>query len=311
MPSAVKPPSRLALLLAFGAVYFVWGSTYLAMRVGVQTIPPFMLGAARFFLAGLLLWGYAAVKGITHHAKGHWGPSAIAGALLLVGGNGGVVWSVQYISSGLAALVVGAVPLWIVAIEWAQGVRKPTPQVVLGLVAGLTGMAVLLLPDVMTSLRRTGAGSGAHHAIGIAVVLLASLSWSFGSLKARQIRIPSAPSLAPAMQTLVGGSLLLVLSALSGEWHRFSFAEVSAPGFASVAYLVVFGSLIAYSAYIWLLQVVAPARVSTYAFVNPVVAVLLGCLVLDEPLNARMLVAAAIVIAGVALITIAPRPAKT
>jgi drug/metabolite transporter (DMT)-like permease len=161
----------------------------------------------------------------------------------------------------------------------------------LGLAAGLAGMAVLLLPDIMASLNTSTGGTKTHHAMGIVVVLLASLSWSIGSLHARQIRIPSAPSLAPAMQTLVGGSLLLVLSALTGEWQRFSIGQVGTAGLVSV-------------------EVVAPARVSTYAFVNPVVAVLLGCVVLDEPLNARMLVAAAIVIAGVALITIAPRPAK-
>lgn len=308
MSSAAKAPSRWAILFAFAAVYFVWGSTYLAMRVGVRTIPPFLLGAARFFLAGALLWGFAAAQGLTRHAQGHWRRSAIAGALLLVGGNGGVVWSVQYIPSGLAALVVGAVPLWIVAIEWAQGARKPTLRVSLGLVAGLAGMAVLLLPDVLASLRHRG--DEQHHALGIIVVLLASLSWSFGSLYTRKIRIPEAPSLAPAMQTLVGGFLLLVLSGVTGEWQGFSFARVGTSGVLSVAYLVVFGSLLAYSAYIWLLQVVAPARVSTYAFVNPVVAVLLGCLILNEPLNPRMLVSAAIVIAGVALITIAPRPAQ-
>lgn len=308
MPYAAKAPSRWAILCAFAAVYFVWGSTYLAMRVGVRTLPPFLLGAARFFLAGVLLWGFAASKGLTRHAKGHWRRSAIAGSLLLVGGNGGVVWSVQYIPSGLAALVVGSVPLWIVAIEWARGVRKPTLKVMLGLVAGLTGMAVLLLPDVLASLRHPG--QSPHHALGIVVVLLASLSWSLGSLYSRQIRIEAAPSLAPAMQTLVGGFLLLVLSGITGEWQSFSFRQVGASGILSVAYLVVFGSLIAYSAYIWLLQVVAPARVATYAFVNPVVAVLLGCVILDEPLDARMLVAAAIVIAGVALITIEPRPAK-
>jgi len=304
MPNNSRQPKPWAILVAFAAVYFVWGSTYLAMRVGVRSIPPFLLGATRFFFAGAILWAYHLARGQTHLAKGHWRQTALSGFLLLVGGNGAVVWSVQYIPSGLAALVVGTVPLWIVAIQWLQGTRKPTARVVAGLFTGLSGMAVLLGPDVVQSLSHASATkTPARHALGIGLVLFASLSWSLGSLQSRGTRIEGAPFLAPAMQTLSGGAMLAVLSVATGEWRTFSPSQVQPQAIAAVAFLVVFGSLVAYSAYIWLLQVVPPARVATYAFVNPVVAVLLGCLLLGEPLTTRMIIAAALILGAVALIT--------
>jgi drug/metabolite transporter (DMT)-like permease len=304
MPNTSRQPKPWAILLAFAAVYFVWGSTYLAMRVGVRSIPPFLLGATRFFFAGTLLWVYHLARGQTHLARGHWKQTALSGLLLLVGGNGAVVWSLQYIPSGLAALVVGTVPLWIVAIEWVQGTRKPTTRVIAGLFTGISGMAVLLGPDVVQSLSHASATkTPAHHALGIGLVLFASLSWSVGSMQSRRTSIEGAPFLAAGMQTLSGGALLALLSFVSGEWRTFSPSHVQPQAIAAVAFLVVFGSLIAYSAYIWLLQVVPPARVATYAFVNPVVAVLLGCLLLGEPLSPRMIVAAALIVGAVALIT--------
>lgn len=305
------PPSRLAIALAFAAVYVVWGSTYLAMRIGVGSLPPFLLGAIRFFLAGCAMWGYHAAKGKTHLARGHWRNTTIAGLLLLVGGNGGVVWAVQHIPSGLAALIVGTVPLWVVALAWATGARRPSGRLVSGLALGLVGIAVLLGPDVVTAFAHDQApGTPARaHALGVLAVLFASLSWAVGSLWSRRARVPEAPLLPTGMQMLAGGAALFLLSAVRGEMTTFSTAQVTSAALLALAYLVVFGSLLAYSAYIWLLQVVPPARVATYAFVNPVVAVFLGTALAGEPLGTRTLVSAAIIVAAVALITTAPADA--
>ena len=305
------PPKRWAILAAFFAVYFLWGSTYLAMRVGVRTIPPFLLGATRFFCAGSLLWAFHMARGQIHLSKGHWKQSALCAFLLLVCGNGGVVFSLQYISSGLAALVVGMVPLWIVAIEWARGERKPAPRVVAGMLAGLAGIVVLLGPDVMNSLVHSKTTPGpAHQALGIGMVLFASLAWAFGSLQSRRVRIVGAPLLAPTLQTLLGGAMLAVVSVSRGELQTFSFSKVEPEAVFAIVYLIVFGSLIAYSSYIWLLSVVPAARVATYAFVNPIVAVLLGSVLLDETMTLRMLLSAALIVGAVALITLGPRAQK-
>ena len=307
MRAPERTPSRTAIALAFVAVYLVWGSTYLAMRIGVRTMPPFMLGSTRFFIAGLIIWLWYAAQGKTHFAKNNWGNTSISGFLLLVAGNGGVVWSVQHIPSSLAALIVGTVPLWIVAIEWARGVRKPSLAVMAGVLAGLLGIAVLLGPDVVASWQSTTARTeDKAHAAGVLVVLFASLAWSVGSLLSRGTRMPQAPLLPISMQMLCGGAALLLLSGVTGEWTRFAWARVSREALVAIVYLIVFGSLLAYSAYIWLLQVVPAARVATYAFVNPVVAVLLGCALAGEPLTSRTLFSAAIIVGAVALITLIP-----
>lgn len=298
-----RSPPRWQIVLAFVAVYIVWGSTYLAMRIGVRTLPPFLLGALRFFIAGVVVWLWHIARGQSHLARPHWGNAAVAGLLLLVFGNGGVVWSVQHIPSGLAALIVGMVPLWIVAIEWLRGIRRPSARVVLGLLAGLAGMVVLLGPDVAATFAAHDAAARAHTA-GVLVVLGASLSWAMGSLWSRRMRIAGAPLLPTGMQMMCGGGALLLLSGVTGEWRNFSLANVAFDAILAVAYLVIFGSLVAYSAYIWLLQVVPPARVATYAFVNPVVAVLLGSLWGGEPLTPRTVVAAGIIVGAVALITL-------
>ena len=311
MSATQVAPKPLAIALGFVAVYLVWGSTYLAMRIGVRTMPPFMLGSARFFIAGLLIWAWYAAKGKTHLARPHWRNTAGSGVLLLVFGNGGVVWSLQHIPSGLAALIVGTVPLWIVAIEWVRGVRKPSPRVIAGVVAGLLGIAVLLGPDVLASWQATSArAEDQAHAIGVLVVLCASLAWAMGSLLSRGTRLPEAPLLPISMQMLSGGAALLTLSLATGEWSRFAWVQVSAEALMAIAYLIVGGSLVAYSAYIWLLQVLPPARVATYAFVNPVVAVFLGSALAGEPLTSRTLLAAAIIVGAVALITLVPSTAK-
>ena len=295
-------PSRVAVTSAFAILYVVWGSTYLAILFAIETLPPFLMASLRFFIAGTLLYSWSrAVLGAAAPRLAQWRAAAIVGVLLLVGGNGLVVWSEQRIASGVAALLVGTVPCFMVLLDWLRpGGVRPTGRVVAGLVLGLLGLLWLVGPDSVM-------GGGRADLVGAAALVLASFSWAFGSIYSRHASMPSSPFLSTAMQMLAGGVGLLLLAVARGEPWQFTAAAVSLRSVLSFAYLVVFGSIVAFSAYVWLLRVSTPARVSTYAYVNPVVAVLLGAAFAGEALTARMLVAAAVIVSGVALITLAPR----
>lgn len=297
VPSAA-PVSHASVVTAFAVLYVVWGSTYLAMRVAVQTLPPFLLAAVRFFTAGLILtlWSRRALPALT---RVHLRESAISGVLLLLLGNGSVVWAVQYVPSGLAALMVATTPLWMVLLDWAKGAPRPRALVGAGLVAGLAGVALLIGPDALT-----GRAGGAIPPLPALVVVAAAISWAIGSLRARNApRVPEAPLLMTGLQMLFGGTALGFLGIAVGEPTSLDPARVSLASVLAVAYLIVFGSLLGYTAFMWLLQRVSSARVSTYAYVNPVIAVFLGWALADEPLGARTLAAAAIILGSVAIIT--------
>ncbi len=295
-------PSRVAVTSAFAILYVVWGSTYLAILFAIETLPPFLMASLRFFIAGTLLYAWSrAVLGAAAPRLAQWRAAAIVGVLLLVGGNGLVVWSEQRIASGVAALLVGTVPCFMVLLDWLRpGGVRPTGRVVAGLVLGLLGLLWLVGPDSVM-------GGGRADLVGAAALIVASFSWAFGSSYSRHASMPGSPFLSTAMQMLAGGVGLLILAVARGEPWQFTAAAVSLRSVLSLAYLVVFGSIVAFSAYVWLLRVSTPARVSTYAYVNPVVAVLLGAAFAGEALTARMLVAAAVIVSGVALITLAPR----
>jgi drug/metabolite transporter (DMT)-like permease len=295
-------PSRVAVTSAFAILYVVWGSTYLAILFAIETLPPFLMASLRFFIAGSLLYAWSrAVSGAAAPRLSQWRATAIVGVALLVGGNGLVVWSEQRIASGVAALLVGTVPCFMVLLDWLRpGGVRPTGRVVAGLVLGLLGLVWLVGPDSVM-------GGGRADLVGAAALVLASFSWAAGSIYSRHASMPSSPFLSTAMQMLAGGAGLLILAVARGEPWQFAAAAVSLRSILSLGYLVVFGSIIAFSAYVWLLRVSTPARVSTYAYVNPVVAVLLGAAFAGEALTARMLVAAAVIVSGVALITLAPR----
>jgi drug/metabolite transporter (DMT)-like permease len=285
--------SVLKVALALGAVYVIWGSTYLAIRFAIETIPPFLMAAARYLTAGALLYGWARFRGAPRPSLLHWRSAVMVGALLLLGGNGGVVWAEQRVDSGLAALLISTEPLWIVLLFWLSSGRKPLhPRVIVGLLLGLAGMVLLVRPG----------GSGVDL-LGAAAVMLASLSWAAGSFYGQRAPIPDSPLAATGMQMLAGGSLLLLASTLTGEPARFVLAEVSTRSLLALAYLTVFGAIVAFTAYVWLLRVASPVLVSTYAYVNPVVAVFLGWALAGEPLSAGMLGAAAVILVGVVLIT--------
>ena len=290
-------PSTLLLVGAFGALYFIWGSTYLAIQVAIETIPPFLMAGVRFVIAGTLLLSWVKVRGGPPPAPGEWRQAWITGGLLLAGGNGALVWAEQWIPSGLAALLVASVPLWMVLVDWLWGEGgRPTPGLVAGLVWGLFGVGVLV----------AGQGMGPAGPLGVwaaLVVLGGSVSWAFGSILSRYGPPASSPRGGIARQMLAGGFLLLGMAVVTGEGGRFQPSGISVASLAALAYLVVFGSLVAFSAYIWLLRASTPARVATYAYVNPAVALFLGWALAGEPLGARTLVASAIVLSAVMWIT--------
>ena len=290
-------PSTFKLLGAFGVVYVVWGSTYLAIRFAIETIPPLLMASARFLIAGSLLYAWARSRGAPKPTPAQWKAAAIVGGLLFVGGNGAVVVSEQWVPSGLVALVVAAVPLWMVLVDWIAGSgTRPTRRVALGIMAGFVGVAVLA--------GSPGAGAGGpRELLGVVLVVAGSLAWAIGSSYARQAELPPRPRLWVGMQMLAGGAFLLPLALVTGEWARLEVGAVSARSLLALAYLIVFGALLAFSAYIWLLTASTPARVSTYAYVNPVVALFLGWALADEPLTPRSMVAAAVIVGSVVVIT--------
>ena len=288
--------SVLQVAIALGAVYLIWGSTYLAIRFAIETIPPFLMAAARYLAAGAMLYAWSRLRGAPRPRLIHWRPAVMLGGLLLLLGNGGVVWAEQRVSSGLVALLVSTEPLWIVLFVWMRDHGRPAGRVLLGLLLGFTGLVLLVRPTSMGS-------TGGINPLGVAAVMVASVSWAWGSLYSQRAKLPSSPLLGTAMQMLGGGGLLLLASALTGEPARFHLAAVSARSLLSLAYLVVFGALIAFTAYVWLLKAASPMLVSTYAYVNPLVAVFLGWAVAGEPITRGTVIAAAVILAGVALIS--------
>ncbi len=277
-------------------VYVVWGSTYLAIRIGVETIPPLLLAGVRYLVAGAVLYpvavrlGGPAVRVQDRPGRRQWLGAAVVGTLLLSMGNGGVTYAEQTVPSGLAALLVGTVPLWMVALDRLVNGTPVSTRAAAALLMGLVGVAVLSQP-----------GSHGGDLVGVLVVLGAAASWGLGSVLAGRLALPSRPLLGTAMEMLAGGTVLLVAGAARGELADLSLAEVSSRSALALLYLIGPGSLLALSAYVLALQRLPTSTVATYAYVNPVVAVLLGALVLDEVVNGRIVLGATVVVAAVAL----------
>lgn len=293
-----RPPPIAAVAAAFATVYLVWGSTYLAIRFAIETLPPFTMAGTRFLAAGAILYAIVRLRGAPAPSRVHWRTASIVGTLLLVGGIGATTWAIQRIPSGIAALLVATLPMWMVVIDAARERTRPTLAVAAGLGLGLVGIAILVGP---------GSLGEPVDGLGAAAVLFATLSWASGSIYQRGAPVAPDMLLNVAMQMLVGGVLLVVLGLSVGE--RPAFDAASLRSLLSLAYLIVFGSLVAYSAYVWLLDVSTPTRVSTYAYVNPIVAVLLGWWLADEVLDMRVFAAAAAVVTAVILMTRPTRPA--
>lgn len=289
---------RVKVVLAFLSLYLIWGSTYLAIRWGVETIPPFFMAGSRHLAAGVFLFFIMRQREKTEITKTHWRSAFILGGLMLLGGNGGVTWAEQHVPSGLAALLVATVPLWIMVLSWLQkDSLRPGFREFIGIILGLFGLAILIGPEEL-------AGGERINPIGATALLIAALSWSFGSLYSRKAIVPSSGFLNTSMQMIGGGILLIILGFATGEWNRLNVGDISARSFFSLAYLAAFGSLIGYSAYIWLLKVSTPSKVTTYAYVNPVVAVIFGWLLAGEELSMRTILASAVIIGSVIIITL-------
>jgi drug/metabolite transporter (DMT)-like permease len=296
--------SLFRLLLAFAAVYVIWGSTYLAIRYAIETLPPFAMAGIRFVIAGSILYVWARLHGAANATVAQWKGAAITGAFLLLGGNGAVVWAEQKVPSGLSALLIATEPLWIVLLDWLRpdGVR-PSGRTTIGLVLGFFGMVLLVGPTRII-------GGTPIDASGAALLVLGALFWAFGSLYSIRARISASPLMGSSMQMLSGGALLLIAASVTAEWRHFSPASASFRSLASLAYLIVFGSLVGFTSYTWLLRVTSPSQASTYAYVNPLVAVFLGWLLANEPVTLRTLAAAAVIVGAVVIITTARgRPA--
>lgn len=286
---------RLKVAIALGIVYVVWGSTYLAIRFAIETLPPMLMAGFRFLLSGAMLYAWARLRGAGRPAAVHWRSAAIVGGLLLFAGNGIVVWAEQWVDSGLTALLVSTTPLWMVLLSWLrQGGARPGLPVWAGIALGFAGVGLLVNP--------AGGGAGGVSLPAAALLVAASFCWASGSLYSRRAPLPSSPVLATGMEMLAGGAMLLVLGLALGEAGRLDLAAVSTRSLLGFAYLVLFGAL-AFTAYIWVLKAASPALVSTYAYVNPLVAVLLGWALAGEALTARTAIAALVIISGVALIT--------
>ena len=291
-------PGKIAIISAFAALYLIWGSTYLAILFAIGTIPPLLMAGARFLLAGAMLYGIARWRGAPGGSFANWRTALIIGACLLVGGNGGVTLAEQYVSSGLASVMVATVPIYIALLAWWSGVApRPTPIVWLGLAGGFAGVIILLVPEIHWSQGQSG-----HALTGMVILLFSSFIWSAGSIYSRKAKSASPPLLLAGQQMICGGVLLTLLGFALGEQHAFDARRISALSLGSFVYLVIIGALVGYTAYIFLLRHCEPAKVATYAYVNPIVAVILGALFAGETLTARTALAAGLIIGSVALV---------
>src|SRR6267378_3773448 len=293
---------KTLVLLAFAAVYLVWGSTYLAIRVGIESFPPFILAGIRAVTAGLVLYAVFRRKSGIRPTGAHWWTAAVTGFLLLFVGNGGVSWAEQTVPSGIAALLVATVSLWLVIVDWLRpGGVKPVPRVVMGLLMGFAGLALLVGPAHL-------GGSQRVDPWGAAVLVVASLAWACGSLYSKHGGMHSSAMLGVAIQSFAGGVILLIVALITGEFRELHVGAISVRSWLALVYLIVFGSGIGFSAYIYIIHKSTAARVSTYAFVNPVVALFLGWLIAGETIALRTVLAAAVILTAVILVITAPHP---
>jgi drug/metabolite transporter (DMT)-like permease len=291
------------VLLAFAAVYVVWGSTYLAIRIGVESFPPLVMAGLRHITVGLFLYPILRRKTGIRPTAANWRAAIVTGALLLFIGNGGLSWAEQTVPSGIASLLVASVSLWLVIVDWLRpGGVKPAFRVVMGLLMGFAGLALLVGPAHL-------GGSERVDPRGAAVLVAASLAWACGSLYSKHGGMPSSAMLAVAMQSFAGGAILLIAGLFAGEFRGLHLDAISLRSWLALAYLMVFGSGIGFSAYIYILQKSTAARVATYAFVNPVVALFLGWFFAGETITLRTVIAAAVILTAVILVITAPHRA--
>lgn len=293
-----QAPSRALVIAAFAALYIIWGSTYLAIMLGIKTIPPFLLAGIRFLLAGIILYGWCRFRGEAHPDIKSIQKISLSGVLLLFIGNSGLVWAEQYLPTGLAAIIVAATPLWFVILDKRQwNFHFTNKQIIVGLLIGFAGIISLFAGKGHVDL-----SSDPHKLIAFFVLVVGSVSWATGSLYAKYASINASTSMKAAIQMIAAGTVSFLVSLLSGEISHFHWQQVSTESILAVLYLVSFGSLIGYMSFIFLMSVRPPSLVGTYAYVNPIVAVFLGWLILSEPIGFRELIALVIIVTGVIIV---------
>jgi drug/metabolite transporter (DMT)-like permease len=292
---------RARTIVAFATIYLVWGSTYLAIAYATVSIPPFLMMGMRSLLAGAVLYGWARWSGSPGPARAEWRPAIVAGAFLFLGGHGLLAWAEQRVPTGLASLVVATGTIWMIGVEWVRpGGRRPGAGAVAGAAMGIVGVAMLV-----------GGADGGVDLLGAGALTLSALLWAVGSVYAREAGLPRSPQLASALPLLAGGVLLVATSLVTGEARALDVRAIEARAVFALLYLIVFGSVIAFSAYVWLLRTTSAVRVSTHTFVNPAVAVLLGWALAGETVTPSALLAGAIVIVSIVLIHGARAAART
>jgi len=293
----VEPRARWKTLLAFGVIYFVWGSTFYAIRVGVSEVPPLLLAAMRFLAAGLALTAWTLARRERLPARREWASVLLLAFLMFAVDYGLLFWAEQRVPSGLAAVMLATIPAFMALSEIVLlRTQRLTPRLALALAIGVAGVAVL----VSHSLHLGGAPIAAAGAVAL---LIGAVTWSIASTLTRILPLPASKGMTAGTEMLAGGVMLMAASALSGEFHGFHLSAVSAGAWFALAYLVVAGSIVGFTAYLWLIHHESPTRVGTYAYVNPVVAVLVGYFLGGEPLGPRTLAGTACVLASVVMIT--------
>lgn len=288
---------RTKVWIALLSLYIVWGSTYLAIRFAVETIPPFLMAGTRFLISGLILYVWRRLARDPKPTLRQWRSAIVVGLLLLLGGNGVVSWAEQYVPSGIAALIIASIPLWMVLIDTVRPAGiKPDWKIILGLLIGFGGISLLI-----TSSSSLGVEAG-FAVLGVAALLLAALLWSLGSIYSRDADLPASSLLGTGIEMLGGAVGLFLVGTLSGEWQALNLTGISMSSLLGLGYLITFGSLIGFVAYVWLLRNAPLPLISTYAYVNPVVAIFIGAWLGSEALNARIILSALIIIGSVVVV---------
>lgn len=291
-------PSTLQVVIALILVYIFWGGTYLGIKLAVVTIPPFIMAGTRFLVAGIVLYFYALSKGAHKPTKENWIAGFTVSFLILLLGNGSVTWASKLVPSNISAIIIATVPMWLIIFNWLLiSKQPPAPGVIVGVIIGLFGIGVLVFGS-------SSSATGALNPIGIGVLIFAAMTWSLGSLYSKFAKLPQNTIQSIAVQMLCAAVLFYITSLFAGDWKNFDIAAITLSSLLGLLYLIFFGSIIGYSAYIWLIKNVEPAIVSTYAFVNPAVAVFAGWAILGETLSPNAMVATGIILLAVIIITL-------